>query len=51
MAAFHSAMERWVRQPGPKSLSGLWSLLEVALDAASQATTCTGAAVPGGGQS
>ncbi|MEU7041860.1 TetR family transcriptional regulator [Streptomyces varsoviensis] len=50
VAAFHSAMERWARQPGPKTVSGLRALLEAALDAAGQATTCTGATVSGGGQ-
>ncbi|MFE7116699.1 hypothetical protein ACFU99_14920, partial [Streptomyces sp. NPDC057654] len=50
VAAFHSAIERWARQPGSKTLAGLRSGLEAALDAASEATTCTGATVSGGGQ-
>ncbi|WP_406150129.1 TetR/AcrR family transcriptional regulator [Streptomyces sp. NBC_01012] len=43
VAAFHSAMEQWAQQPGPKTLPGLRSRLQDTFTAASQATTFTGA--------
>jgi AcrR family transcriptional regulator len=50
VAAFHSAVERWAKQPGPRTLPGLRSQLQETLTAASQATTYTGAPVLDDGQ-
>ncbi|WP_329136097.1 TetR family transcriptional regulator [Streptomyces sp. NBC_01476] len=50
VAAFHSAMERWAKQPGPKTLPGLRSRLRDTLTAAAQATTYTGAPALDDGQ-